>query len=194
MKKKNIAIFASGEGTNAQKIIDYFKSSNTIKVALIVSNKSAANVLNRAKSANIPILILNKEDFYKTNNAVQQLVPYNVDFIVLAGFLWMVPDSLIKVFPYKIINIHPALLPKFGGKGMYGLNVHKAVLEAKEKESGITIHYVNENYDDGEIIAQIPININANETAESLSNKIHNLEYQIYPQAIELVINAHFKS
>ena len=127
---KNVAIFASGEGTNAQTIIDYFKSSKSIKIALVVSNKSTANVLNRAKNYQIPTLIIDKHSFTETNEVIDLLKKHNIDLIVLAGFLWMIPESLVKAFPNKIVNIHPALLPKFGGKGMYGMNVHKAVIEA----------------------------------------------------------------
>lgn len=183
---KNIAIFASGEGTNAQSIIDYFKNSSDVKVVLIVSNNANANVLNRAKKENITTLLLNKTDFYEPNNnpVIEQLNNYKVKLIVLAGFLWMIPSSLIKAFPKKIINIHPALLPKFGGKGMYGMNVHKAVIEAKEKETGITIHYVNEQYDEGRIIAQYKCSIDENETAESLANKIRELEHKFFPETI----------
>jgi len=188
MKKKNIAIFASGEGTNAQNIFDYFKDKKTIKVALVVSNKSTANVLNRAKTSTIPTLTINKEDFYETNKTIEQLTNYAIDVIILAGFLWIIPESLIKAFPNKIINIHPALLPKFGGKGMYGTNVHKAVIIAKEKESGISIHYVNEKYDEGKIIAQFKCPISENETSETLAKKIHALEHENYPKVIEQLL------
>jgi phosphoribosylglycinamide formyltransferase-1 len=186
---KNIAIFASGEGTNAQSIINHFKTSPTVKVALIVSNKPTANVLNRAEKEGIPTLLIDKKDFFETNIVIEKLKAANIDFIVLAGFLWMIPKNLIAAFPNKIINIHPALLPKFGGKGMYGSNVHKAVVENKEKESGITIHYVNEHYDEGEIIAQHKCVLSENETAESLAEKIHKLEHAFFPKAIEKIIN-----
>ena len=186
---KNIAIFASGEGTNAQQLIDYFKDNKTIKVALVVSNKSIANVLNRAKVSGIPSLIINKKDFYDNNNIIEKLLDYNIDIIILAGFLWMIPESLIKAFPDKIINIHPALLPKFGGKGMYGMNVHKAVIESKESESGISIHYVNEKYDEGKIIAHYKCTVSENETPESLAKKIHLLEHENYPKVIEQLIS-----
>lgn len=182
---KNIAIFASGEGTNAQCIIDYFKNSSSIKIAVIISNKENANVLNRAKKEGIPTLTVNKTNFYENNLTIQQLNNYKIDLIVLAGFLWIIPESLIKTFPNKIINIHPALLPKYGGTGMYGMNVHKAVIEAKEKESGISIHYVNEKYDEGKIISQHTCVVNENDTPESLAKKIHQLEYEFYPKVIE---------
>ena len=182
---KNIAIFASGEGTNAQTIIDYFKSSKKIKIALVVSNKPTANVLNRAKNNNIPTFVIDKNSFCETNDVVHILKKANIDLIVLAGFLWMVPKSLIQAFPNKIVNIHPALLPKFGGKGMFGMNVHKAVIEEKEKESGISIHFVNEEYDEGKIIAQHVCEISENDSAETLAQKIHQLEYEFFPKAID---------
>jgi phosphoribosylglycinamide formyltransferase-1 len=185
---KNIAIFASGEGTNAQRIIDYFKSSTTVKVVLVVSNKSTANVLNRAKKEGVPTLLIDRAAFYESNTVIEKLRSINVDLIVLAGFLWIIPESLVKAFPNKIINIHPSLLPKFGGKGMYGMNVHEAVVRAKEKESGITIHYVNEHYDEGKIIERHRCNISENETAETLAAKIHQLEYDFFPHAIETIL------
>ena len=182
---KNIAIFASGEGTNAQTIIDYFKSSSQVKIALVVSNKSTANVLNRAKNNNIPTLVIDRNAFYESNTVVEQLKNANIDLIVLAGFLWMIPENLIKAFPNKIVNIHPALLPKFGGKGMFGMNVHKAVIEAKEKESGISIHFVNEHYDEGKIISQYKCEVLEKDSAEDLAKRIHQLEYEFFPKAIE---------
>lgn len=190
MISKNIAIFASGEGTNAQRIIDYFKNSEKVKVALVVSNKDTANVLNRAKAASIETYLLNRADFVEKDTTIQFLKSKNIDLIVLAGFLWMIPENLVKAFPNKIINIHPALLPKFGGKGMYGMNVHRAVIEAKEKQSGISIHFVNEHYDEGEIISQHTCIVSENDTPESLAIKIHELEYEFFPKAIEKVLSA----
>ena len=185
---KNIAIFASGEGTNAQKIINYFSRSESIRVALVVSNKPNANVLNRAKDAGVPTLLIDRQTFYNSNQTIEQLNLAKIDFIVLAGFLWLIPESLVKAFPNKIINIHPALLPKFGGKGMYGMIVHEAVIEAKEKKSGITIHFVNEKYDEGKIISQHSCKIDEHDTAELLAQKIHHLEYEFFPKAIEDVV------
>ena len=185
---KNIAIFASGEGTNAQTIIDYFKSSQQVKIALVVSNKSTANVLNRAKNNNIPTLIIDKHSFSETTQVIDCLKIANIDLIVLAGFLWMIPENLIKAFPNKIVNIHPALLPKFGGKGMFGMNVHNAVIAAKEKESGISIHFVNEHYDEGKIISQHACSISENDSAESLAEKIHALEHAFFPKVIERLL------
>lgn len=186
---KNIAIFASGEGTNAQNIIDYFKSSGKIKVALIVSNKPIANVLNRAKNSGIPTLVIDRNSFYESDKTIEQLKAAKIDLVVLAGFLWMIPPNLIKAFPDKIINIHPALLPKYGGKGMYGMNVHEAIIQAKDKKSGISIHYVNEQYDEGKIISQHTCAISENETPASLAKKIHELEYAHFPKAIEQLLS-----
>ncbi len=188
MIQKNIAIFASGEGTNVQRIIDYFKNSSSVNIALVLSNNKDANALNRAKANDIKTALLTKENLYNNNTIIEVLQKSNIELIVLAGFLWMIPQSLIKAFPNKIINIHPALLPKFGGKGMYGMNVHKAVIETKEKESGITIHFVNEEYDKGKIISQHICNVTENETAESLAQKIHQLEYEFFPVAIETIL------
>ena len=182
---KNIAIFASGEGTNTQNIIDHFESPGSgIKVVLVVSNNPQANVLNRAKEAGIPSLIIDRDTFYSGTRLVEQLLAANIDLIVLAGFLWKIPENLIKNFPDKIINIHPALLPKFGGKGMYGINVHKAVVAAKEKQSGISIHFVNENYDEGQLIAQYTCSVDPSDTPETLAHKIHQLENEFFPKVI----------
>lgn len=186
---KNIAIFASGEGTNAQNIIDYFKSSTKINIALVVSNKPSANVLNRAKKEGVATLIIARDAFFKSDEVIKLLRSANIDLIVLAGFLWMIPENLIQAFPNKIINIHPSLLPKFGGKGMYGMHVHQAVVEAKEKESGITIHYVNAHYDEGKIIAQHACIVTEIDTPDTLAKKIHQLETEFFPQAIEKVMN-----
>jgi formyltetrahydrofolate-dependent phosphoribosylglycinamide formyltransferase len=182
----NIAIFASGAGSNTQKIIDHFKTSaSNSKVALIVSNKPAAGVLQIAAKENIPVLIIEKEKFFTGNAYVDELKEKKIDFIVLAGFLWKVPTALINAYPKKIINIHPALLPKYGGKGMYGHFVHEAVIANKEKESGITIHYVDELYDHGLIIFQTSFLLNKNETAESLAARIHELEHLHFARVVE---------
>lgn len=186
---KNIVIFASGEGSNTQKIIDYFRSSEKVNISLIVSNKASANVLNRAKNNTIPTLVLDRDLFYKGNTLIEELKSMQTDLIVLAGFLWMIPESLVNAFPDKIINIHPSLLPKYGGKGMYGMHVHKAVIDAKEKESGITIHYVNEHYDQGAIISQHICHVTENDSCDTLAEKIHQLEYQNFPKAIEKLLS-----
>jgi formyltetrahydrofolate-dependent phosphoribosylglycinamide formyltransferase len=183
-----VAIFASGAGSNAQKLIDHFRHHSLIKIALIVCNKPGAGVLTIAQKENIPTLLIEKETFFRGNAYVDEIKQHNVDFIVLAGFLWKVPVALIKAFPQGIINIHPALLPNYGGKGMYGRFVHEAVIEAKEKESGISIHYVDELYDHGQLIFQARCTIEANDTADSLAQKIHALEHEHYPIIVEKVI------
>ena len=183
MGTKRIAIFASGEGTNAQHLIDYFKVSDTA-IALIVCNNPKANVLQRAEKCNIPFVLINKEGVYGDDSLLKRLKIEKIDLIVCAGFLWKIPDNILHSFPNKIVNIHPALLPKFGGKGMYGLNVHKAAIEAGEKESGITIHYLNEHYDEGKIILQKKCEVAENETPETLSQKVKKLEHEWYPKTI----------
>jgi formyltetrahydrofolate-dependent phosphoribosylglycinamide formyltransferase len=183
-----VAIFASGTGSNAQKLIDHFRHHSQIKIALIVCNKPGAGVLTIAQKENIPAIIIEKEKFFRGNAYVDEIKQHNVDFIVLAGFLWKVPVALIKAFAQSIINIHPALLPNYGGKGMYGRFVHEAVIEAKDKESGISIHYVDELYDHGQLIFQARCTIEAEDTAESLAQKINALEHEHYPQIVEKVI------
>jgi phosphoribosylglycinamide formyltransferase-1 len=182
---RNIAIFASGSGTNAENIIKYFADNNQIKVKLILSNKKDAYVIQRAINHQIEWIVFNRHQFYESDFVLQILKIKDIDAIVLAGFLWLIPDSLIKAYPDKIINIHPALLPKYGGKGMYGMHVHKAVIENKETESGITIHYVNEKYDEGKILFNAKCKIEPGDTAESLAEKIHELEYKHFPGIIE---------
>lgn len=182
-----IAIFASGAGSNAQKIIDHFRQHTDIKIALIVCNKPGAGVLTIAQKENIPTLIIEKEPFFRGNAYVNELKQHNVDFIVLAGFLWKVPVALVQAFPQGIINIHPALLPNYGGKGMYGRFVHEAVITAKEKESGISIHYVDELYDHGQLIFQASCTIDETDTADTLAQKIHDLEHEHYPIIVEKV-------
>ena len=187
---KNIALFASGSGTNAERIIVHFKGSDKGKVKLLLSNTSKAFALTRAENLGIPTHIFARDDFYNSNKVINLLQKLNIDIIVLAGFLWLVPKNLIKAFPDKIINIHPALLPKYGGKGMYGMHVHQAVIDSGDAESGITIHFVNEKYDEGKIIFQARCNINNHDTPESLARKIHQLEYEYFPKVIEeLIIN-----
>lgn len=187
---KHIAIFASGEGTNAQNIIDHFKKSDIATVSLVVSNNPKANVLNRAKKVNINTFLVSRDSFYESDSLLTQLKELKIDLIVLAGFLWKVPENLIEAFPDKIINIHPALLPKFGGKGMYGMHVHKAVIDAKEKQSGISIHFVNSNYDEGILIAQHNCDIEPGDTPETVAKKIHQLEAKFFPKAIEQLLSS----
>lgn len=182
-----LAIFASGEGTNAQNFIDYYKDRDDITITLIVCNKKEAGVVNRAKEAGIPVLIVDKETFYNSDLVLNELKG-KVDFIVLAGFLWMIPDNIIKEYAHKMVNIHPALLPKYGGKGMYGLKVHEAVIANGEIASGITIHYVNDKYDDGEIIFQEKCLVEAFDTPETLAKKVHALEYLFYPVIVDILL------
>lgn len=186
---KQIAIFASGEGTNAKKIIEYLKtkSGSTSIVSLIGCNKPGAGVLDLANENNIPTLIIEKEKFFRGNAYVDELKVAGIDFIVLAGFLWKIPGVLIKAYQNKMINIHPALLPKYGGKGMYGRFVHEAVLANNEKESGISIHYVDEVYDHGQIILQATCPIVENETPETLAKKVQLLEHRHFPAAVALL-------
>lgn len=181
----HLALFASGTGSNAEKIIEHLRNNSFISVALIVCNNPKAGVLTIAATNGIPALIIEKERFFRGDGYLPELASYQIDFIVLAGFLWKIPDELIVAFPKKIINIHPALLPKFGGKGMYGMKVHQSVIAAGEKESGISIHYVNEQFDEGEIIMQAACDVADNETPETLANKIHLLEHVHFPLQIE---------
>ncbi len=184
----NIAIFASGSGTNAENIIKYFLNKKSAKVTLVLSNNPKAYVIKRAEQYNIPVKIFNRHEFYETENVLETLISNKIDFIVLAGFLWFVPENILKRYQGKIVNIHPALLPRHGGKDMYGDRVHKAVIEAGEKKSGITIHYVNEKYDCGEIIFQAHCRVDPDETVDSLAKKVHELEYRYYPEIIEKII------
>ncbi|PKP13474.1 MAG: phosphoribosylglycinamide formyltransferase [Bacteroidetes bacterium HGW-Bacteroidetes-3] len=184
---KNIAILASGSGTNAENIINYFKNSDSISVVYVLSNKKDAKVLERASRLNIPNKSFDKNDFIDTDE-VLNLLKENADYVILAGFLWKIPAKILKAFPNKIINIHPALLPKYGGKGMYGMHVHNAVVENREKKTGITIHYVNENYDEGAIIFQKSFEILESDTPDDVAEKIHKLEQENFPKVIEKVI------
>ena len=179
---KNIVIFASGSGSNAENIYNYIKNNDDINISLIVTNNKNAFVIERAKKLNIPCEIITKSQFQNNQFVLDTLSKYNTDFIVLAGFLLLIPEYLIE--NYKIINIHPALLPNYGGKGMYGDNVHKAVIENKEKESGITIHYVNSKYDEGKIIFQAKCEVTPQDSFETLAEKIHSLEYEHFPHVI----------
>lgn len=183
----NITIFASGAGSNAKKIIDHFKGNNKAKVSLILCNNANAGVFDIAAMENIPTLLIEKEKF-RVTGYVEEIRKQSTALIILAGFLWKIPAVLIDAFPHRIINIHPALLPAYGGKGMYGKAVHNAVIAANEKKSGITIHYVDAKYDHGKIIFQATCNIDDKETVESLSQKIHLLEHAHYPKIIEKIL------
>lgn len=186
---KNIAIFASGSGSNAENIIQFFKNSMTIKVKIIFCNAANAYVVTRADNLGVPCVIFSREDFYNSNKLIDRLLDEKIDWIVLSGFLWLVPKNIIELYRNRIINIHPALLPKYGGKGMYGDNVHRAVIADGAKESGITIHYVNDKYDDGNIIFQAKCAVADNDTPETLAKKVHELEYEHFPKIIESVIS-----
>lgn len=188
-KLTHIAIFASGAGSNAEKIIAHLQNHAAIKVSLIVCNKPGAGVLNIAAAHEIPTLLIEKDRFFRGDAYLPELKGRNIGFVVLAGFLWKVPDALVAAYPNKIINIHPALLPKYGGKGMYGKHVHEAVIAAGEKESGITIHYVNEHFDEGAPIFQATCPIEPGDTPEKLAEKIHILEHRHFPEVVERVVN-----
>ena len=186
---RNIAIFASGSGTNAENIIKYFSNRKTAKVSLILSNKREAYVLKRAEAHCINSVFFERHDFYDSGKVLKVLLDSKTDFIVLAGFLWLVPQPILDHYPGKIINIHPALLPKYGGRGMYGEKVHKAVIQNHDPESGITIHYVNNVYDAGDIIFQARCKVDKDDTPETLATKVHSLEYRYFPEIIEEIIN-----
>lgn len=186
----NIAIFASGNGTNAENLMNHFQNSETCKIVLLLSNKKDAFALERAKKFNVPGVVVDYKSFTHNAPLLMELMDrYKVDVILLAGFLLKVPECLLERYPGMILNIHPALLPKFGGKGMYGDNVHKAVLEAKEKVSGITIHMVDENYDNGHILYQAKCEVTDKDTVESLAAKIHKLEQSSYPEVVEVFVD-----
>jgi phosphoribosylglycinamide formyltransferase 1 len=185
---KNIAVFASGTGTNAKKIIEHFQSSQIAKVILVVCNKPGAGVLTVARNAGVETLMIDKDRFFHGDAYLPDFSAKRVDFIVLAGFLWKIPITLINAFPEKIINIHPALLPGYGGKGMYGNKVHEAVIADAREESGITIHFVNEVYDEGRIIFQKSCPVTSEDTPDTLAAKIHALEHRYYPEVIESLL------
>lgn len=186
---KNIAIFASGSGTNAENLIKYFSTEKNSRVAILLCNKPDAQVLKRAEKLSVKSEIFDRHDFYVSGRVTEILSANKIDLIVLAGFLWLVPESIINIYRGRIINIHPALLPGYGGKGMYGSRVHRAVIENGEKESGITIHYVNEIYDKGDIIFQARCRVKTGDTPESLAERIHELEYKYFPGVVKEVLS-----
>lgn len=188
-KRKHIVIFASGNGTNAQNIIKHFQQSHLAKVVLVLSNKKDAKVLERAKALEVMASSFTRDELYSENGVLEILKKTDPDIIVLAGFLLKFPAPVLQEFPDKVINIHPALLPKYGGKGMYGSHVHEAVAQNKEKETGITIHYVNEEYDEGAIIYQTKVALDGDETAKEIAEKVHALEYLHFPKVIESLLN-----
>ena len=183
-----IAVFASGNGSNAQRIAEYFAGSGLLEISAIYCNNPNAYVLERAMLLEIPSVVFNKDNFYNTSLVLDDLKSREMDWIVLAGFLWLIPESILKAFPQRIINIHPALLPAFGGKGMFGMKVHESVIAAGEKQSGITIHHVNELYDDGDIIFQATCQVQTGDTPEILAAKIHELEYEHFPVVIAKLV------
>ena len=189
MQTKRIVIFASGSGTNAENLITFFHDRDHITVIQVLTNNPHAKVLDRAKHLKVSALSFNKVAFTKTDDVLNILKASQPDLIVLAGFLWMFPKDILKVFPNKVINIHPALLPKYGGKGMYGMNVHKAVVDNNEIETGITIHYVNERYDEGAIIFQAKCAVAKTDSAQDVADKIHKLEMEHFPQVVEDLLN-----
>jgi len=186
---KNIAIFASGTGSNARKIVAHFRDNRTVNVSLIVSNKAKAKVLDMAKDNDIPTLIINRTAFYKSASLLNDLKKHQIDFIALAGFLWLIPAYLVKAFPNRMINIHPALLPKYGGKGMYGHHVHEAVYKNKENISGITLHYVNEHYDEGHIIFQATCPVTSTDTPTDIARNVLVLEHYYFPRILVSLLN-----
>ncbi|AWW00888.1 phosphoribosylglycinamide formyltransferase [Arcticibacterium luteifluviistationis] len=187
---KKIAIFASGGGSNAEAIVDYFKNNEEVEISYFLTNKADAGVIKRGRKLNIPTLVFSRKNFVETEQVVDFLKSQNIDLVVLAGFLWLIPSSLIQAFPNKIVNIHPALLPKHGGKGMWGHHVHEAVVANKEKESGITIHYVNENYDEGETIFQATCAVSPEDNPEQVATNVLKLEHYHFPRIIEKVLKA----
>ena len=190
--KVRIAFFASGSGSNVENIVTKLSNETTIEFVKIYCNKPDAFVLQRAEKLQIPARVFTKQEFSLSDIILQDLLDEKIDLVILAGFLWMIPASLVKAFPNKIINIHPALLPKFGGKGMYGMNVHEQVVATKETETGITIHYVNEHYDDGPAILQAKVPVLTTDSPEDVANKVHQLEYEYFPKAILEVVRKVF--
>jgi len=182
---QRLALFASGNGTNVQRIAEYFESHPSVSIDLVFSNNKEAYVLERCKKLNLPTVVFSREDFYHTNYVPDLLSVHNITHIVLAGFLWLIPSNILNQYQGRIINIHPALLPRHGGKGMYGMKVHRSVIEAGDRESGITIHHVNAAYDDGQVIFQARCPVVSGETPETLAEKIHQLEYRHYPEIVE---------
>ncbi|AOW21338.1 phosphoribosylglycinamide formyltransferase [Urechidicola croceus] len=184
---KRIVIFASGSGTNAENLSHFFQQSDIAVITHILTNNKDAKVLERSERLGISSLVFGKSDFLDEEK-ILKFLKKEADYIILAGFLWRIPAHMVAAFPDRIINIHPALLPKYGGKGMYGMNVHQAVINNKEQETGITIHYVNENYDEGAIIFQAKTNVSPNDTAQDVAKNIHKLEYEYFPKVIESII------
>lgn len=186
---KKVVLFASGNGTNVQQIAEYFMANPQVEMSYLFCNKKDAYVLERARNLGIPSMIINRESFYHTPEVLHMLQHIQPDLIVLAGFLWLMPQNIVQAFPHKIINIHPALLPKYGGKGMYGHHVHEAVVAAGESITGITIHYVNEYYDEGSTIFQATCQVLPDDTADMVAAKIHLLEKEHFPKVIDRLLS-----
>ncbi len=186
---KRIALFASGSGSNVENIINYFKNDKEVEIVGIYCNNPKAFVFERVKPYGYEVQLFTRDEFYNSTKIVDELVAKKTDLVVLAGFLWLIPESLVKAFPDKMINIHPALLPNYGGKGMYGMKVHEAIVANKEKESGITIHFVNEHYDEGKIILQAKCTLTEKDTAEDVAKKVHQLEYDHFPATIAKLLS-----
>lgn len=189
MKTKKIILFASGSGSNVENIANYFKLRKDVTICCVLTNKSDAKVIERCNRLEINALFFNRQAFAKSDFILNLLRSLEPDLIVLAGFLWKIPEAITDAFPNQIINIHPALLPKYGGKGMYGMNVHNAIKEAKETETGITIHYVNAHYDEGAIIQQVKTVVNPKDSAEDIASKVHVLEYEFFPKVIDELLS-----
>ena len=185
---RNIAIFASGSGTNAENLIRFFRTSLYGRVTLVLTNRKDAGVVDRAQALGVETVVFNREQFYQTQEVLDLLVERDIGFVVLAGFLWLVPEYLLKAFQGRMVNIHPALLPRYGGKGMYGRHVHAAVIENHESESGITIHQVNPHYDEGSIVFQARCEVRPDDTPESLAERVHQLEYEHYPRIVDRLL------
>jgi phosphoribosylglycinamide formyltransferase-1 len=185
---KSLVLFASGSGSNVENIIDFYQNNKEVSIKLVLTNKRASKVIDRCNRLQISCLYFNKTAFNREETVLNIVKNIQPDLIVLAGFLWKIPENFIRSFPNKIVNIHPALLPKFGGKGMYGMHVHQAVYDQKETETGITIHYVNENYDEGATIFQAKTNITPEDTPTTIAEKIHQLEYQHFPRIIDQLL------
>ncbi|MFN8438916.1 MAG: phosphoribosylglycinamide formyltransferase [Cytophagales bacterium] len=186
---KRIVLFASGSGSNVENIANYFANRTDVQIEAVYCNNPEAYVIERCKKLGIPCRVFTREEFSKSDVVVNELLALQTDLVVLAGFLWLIPKNLVATFPDKIINIHPALLPKFGGKGMYGHHVHEAVVANKESESGITIHFVNEHYDEGKVIFQASCAVTENDTADDVAKKIHLLEYEHFPKVIDKLLS-----
>lgn len=187
---KKIAVLVSGSGSNAENLVKYFRKGDLARVTLILSNKREAFALERAQRLGVPSLYFDRSEFYNSSKILETLKEQEIDWVVLAGFLWLVPNEIIEAYQGRIVNIHPALLPKYGGKGMFGMKVHNAVVENGERETGITIHYVNSRYDEGNIIFQAKTEVLKDDTPEMVAEKVHTLEYEYFPKVVESVIAA----